>query len=304
MLTNCDILENFPPFPFYLMPPLARMPGGMALMTAPFRLGAIGRATFAPLAKHRIDPVLVESWLEPALGDREIAARRPQADQRRAQDATRIEAAERLRDFERPVRFAWGADDRFFRIASAERLAAMLRDARIERIEDARTFVALDQPERVAELIGEFAARLAASRRPAPRAPGAGPTEGSQLDRAAGEHPQHARHVIADPASGISTSTSTVPGVARQHLGRAERREHVVHLVVAGEEQRREALDPLLAGALGEQLAERRAEAAALPVVDDGHRRLAPRSGPSMRTKRATPTASPSPSNAISASWS
>ena len=33
----------------------------------------------------------------------------------------------------------------------------MLRDARIERIEDARTFVALDQPARVAELIGEFA---------------------------------------------------------------------------------------------------------------------------------------------------
>ena len=55
------------------------------------------------------------------------------------------------------MRFAWGVDDRFFRIASAERLAAMLRDARIERIEDARTFVALDQPDRVAELIGEFA---------------------------------------------------------------------------------------------------------------------------------------------------
>ena len=156
VLTNCDILENFPPFPFNLMPPLARMPGGMALMTAPFRIGAIGRATFAPLAKHRIDPVLVESWLEPALGDREIArdARKLITGVHKSQT---IEAAERLRDFERPVRFAWGVDDRFFRIASAERLAAMLRDARIERIEDARTFVALDQPDRVAELIGEFA---------------------------------------------------------------------------------------------------------------------------------------------------
>ena len=69
-----------------------------------------------------------------------------------------IEAAEKLRGFERPVRFAWAPEDRFFKLSHAERLAAIVPDARIELVDDAKTFVSLDQPERVAELIGEFAA--------------------------------------------------------------------------------------------------------------------------------------------------
>ena len=65
ILTNCDMFEHFPPFPFNAMPPLARLPGGMTLLAAPFRIGAIGRLAYAPLARHPIDPALVASWLEP-----------------------------------------------------------------------------------------------------------------------------------------------------------------------------------------------------------------------------------------------
>ena len=43
-----------------------------------------------------------------------------------------------------------------------ERLAETLPDARLERIDNARTFVQLDAPERLAELIGGFMAAPAA----------------------------------------------------------------------------------------------------------------------------------------------
>ncbi len=155
VLTNCDTLEHFPPFPFSLMPPLARLPGGMAALAAPFRIGAVARMTYGTLAKRPIPPEVVAAWLEPTLHD---AAVRHDTRKFTAGVHKRytIEAAEKLRVFERPVRFAWAPDDRFFKLAHAERLAAMLPDARIERVADARTFVPLDQPARVAELVAEF----------------------------------------------------------------------------------------------------------------------------------------------------
>ncbi len=154
VLTNCDSFEHFPPFPFSLMPPLARLPGGMAAMALPFRIGAIRRATHGLLAKHPVPPELVDSWLRP------IADEGIRRDTRKFTAAANkrhtLAAAERLRSFERPLRFAWGADDRFFKLSQAERLAAIVPDARVEAIADAGTFVPLDQPARVAELIAGF----------------------------------------------------------------------------------------------------------------------------------------------------
>ena len=44
-----------------------------------------------------------------------------------------------------------------FPISLAHRLAAILPDARLVEIDDARTFVAEDQPARLAELVVAFA---------------------------------------------------------------------------------------------------------------------------------------------------
>ncbi|HEY1236879.1 MAG TPA: alpha/beta hydrolase, partial [Solirubrobacterales bacterium] len=73
-----------------------------------------------------------------------------------------FEAAERLRTFDRPAMLAWAVEDRFFKVAFAEKLAATINGATLERIEDSYTFVSEDQPERLAELIARFA------REPAP----------------------------------------------------------------------------------------------------------------------------------------
>ena len=38
------------------MPPIAKLPGGMTLLAAPFRIGALARAAFKPFAKTRSPP--------------------------------------------------------------------------------------------------------------------------------------------------------------------------------------------------------------------------------------------------------
>jgi pimeloyl-ACP methyl ester carboxylesterase len=155
ILTNCDTFEHFPPFPFSLMGPIARLPGGMSLLTPPFRLGAVRRTTYGMLAREPIAPALVDSWVEPGLHD--AAIRR---DARKlitgAHKRQTLAAAEKLASFERPALFAWGTADRFFKLAHAERLAAVIPDARIVPIEGAGTFVALDRPQELAEAIGAF----------------------------------------------------------------------------------------------------------------------------------------------------
>jgi pimeloyl-ACP methyl ester carboxylesterase len=56
------------------------------------------------------------------------------------------------------VLIAWAPEDKFFKLANARRLAAEIPDARLELIADSLTFVPLDQPQAVADLIAEFAA--------------------------------------------------------------------------------------------------------------------------------------------------
>ena len=68
-----------------------------------------------------------------------------------------MEAAEKLRTFDRPTLLAWAVEDRFFKLSYAERLADTIQGARLERIEDSYTFVSEDQPVRLAELIEAFA---------------------------------------------------------------------------------------------------------------------------------------------------
>jgi pimeloyl-ACP methyl ester carboxylesterase len=155
VLTNCDTHENFPPFPFNLMPPMARIPGGMTALALPFRVGAVRRAAFRLFAERPIPAELVDSWLAPS--QRDPGVRR---DTRKFTAGIHkrhtLEAAERLASFERPALVAWAPEDRFFRIAYAERLAEAIPNARIERIPGAKTFVALDQPERLADAIASF----------------------------------------------------------------------------------------------------------------------------------------------------
>lgn len=157
VLTNCDTHENFPPGPFKLMPPLAKLPGGMSLIAAPFRIEAIARRAFAPFAKTKIPDDLIASWMKPAKTDRAILRDAGKVTAGMNKRYT-LEAAQKLRTSQLPVRLLWAPDDKVFPISYAERLESEAGNAKLVRIPNARTFVALDQPQRVAQEIADFAA--------------------------------------------------------------------------------------------------------------------------------------------------
>ena len=156
VLTNCDTHENFPPGVFKAMPPVAKLPGGMALLAAPFRIGALARAAFRPFSKNPIPADLVASWMEPGLHDPDVKrdAKKVTAGMNKRYT---LEAAEKLRGSDLPILLAWAPGDRFFPLKYAERLAAEAGNARIAQVPDSKTFVPLDQPGRLADLIAEFA---------------------------------------------------------------------------------------------------------------------------------------------------
>jgi pimeloyl-ACP methyl ester carboxylesterase len=161
VLTNCDTYDNFPPSLFKLMPPLAKLPGAMTVIGLPFRIGALRRAAFAPFAKSGIPADLIDSWMEPS--QRDPAVKRDTAKVTAGMNKRyTLEAAEKLARFDRPVLFAWAPEDALFKLSDAERLAEVIPNARIETIEDAKTFVPLDQPRRLAERIGAFVAEAPA----------------------------------------------------------------------------------------------------------------------------------------------
>jgi pimeloyl-ACP methyl ester carboxylesterase len=157
VLTNCDTFENFPPSVFKLLPPLAKLPGAMTVVGLPFRVPALRRAAFAPFAKRPIPAALVDSWMKPSQSDPAINRDTAKVTAGMNKRFT-LEAAERLKTFDRPTLIAWAPEDRVFKLADARKLAGMIPGARLETIDDARTFVALDQPQRLAELIGNFVA--------------------------------------------------------------------------------------------------------------------------------------------------
>lgn len=159
VLTNCDAFDTFPPFPFNLLFRLGRHPRASKIALQPMRWSAIanGRLGFGPLTKRPLTTAETSRWLRPSLTSE--AVRRDTARFLRGwAPADLADVATRLHRFERPVLIAWAHEDRFFKIRLGERLAQTFPDARLVRFPDARTFVALDQPERLAEEIASFAA--------------------------------------------------------------------------------------------------------------------------------------------------
>lgn len=157
VLTNCDTHENFPPGMFKAMVPLAKLPGGMSVMAAPFRIGAAARAAFKPFARTRIPDQLIASWMEPAMHDRDVRRDLKKVTVGMNKRYT-LEAAEKLRGSQLPILLTWAPGDKYFPISYAERLAAEAGNARIVQIQDSKTFVSLDQPQRLADEIAAFAA--------------------------------------------------------------------------------------------------------------------------------------------------
>jgi pimeloyl-ACP methyl ester carboxylesterase len=157
VLTSCEYRERMPPAIFSYLGPATRIPSVVPLLFAPMRLRAPRRLpiAFGWLAKRPIDREAEDSYVFPSITNSRIV-----------RDTKKViagldkrylnEADDKLGGFDKPALIAWSREDKFFRPDRAERLAKDLPNARLEWIDDARTFSMEDNPERVAELIAGF----------------------------------------------------------------------------------------------------------------------------------------------------
>jgi pimeloyl-ACP methyl ester carboxylesterase len=108
----------------------------------------------------RGDPTVMR-WIKPILRQREI--RRDTVRLLRAiadECSLLLDAADRLPRFERPVLVVWASEDRVMPLEHGHRLAEILPGGRVVEIPDSYTLIPLDQPERLAHFIRDFARKL------------------------------------------------------------------------------------------------------------------------------------------------
>jgi pimeloyl-ACP methyl ester carboxylesterase len=160
VLTPCDAYENFLPPAFRPLQYGAYVPGLITGVIQAARIGAVRRGPlgFGMLTKRRpMDDEVLRAYLAPFLADSGVR-RDALKVLRGISNRQTLEAAERLRQFDRPTLVAWAPEDRFFKLRFAERLVSDIPNARLVQIEDSFTFVPEDQPERLAEEITGFVA--------------------------------------------------------------------------------------------------------------------------------------------------
>jgi len=157
VLTPCDAFESFFPPAFKPMQWASKIPGGLAMTVRPAKIRAFRNSPlgFGWLSKRGIPEEAVSDALGTYFGSRAVQ-RDTEKFVRAVSKKDTLAAAERLRDFDRPVLLAWAREDKFFKVKLAERLLERLPNGRLELIDDSYTFVPIDQPERLASLIREF----------------------------------------------------------------------------------------------------------------------------------------------------
>jgi pimeloyl-ACP methyl ester carboxylesterase len=168
VLTSCDAFDNFPPKPMQPLLPVLGRSAVLRPLLAPMRFEGVRRRVMNLFFNYPIEPEPTDAYALPAVLSpgvrRDLAGVLGGLDPRYT-----LEAAERLRAFDKPVLIAWSRDDKFFPPRHAEELAKLLPDALLEWIDDSSTFSPEDQPERLAELVAGFV------REPAPAASAAQP---------------------------------------------------------------------------------------------------------------------------------
>jgi pimeloyl-ACP methyl ester carboxylesterase len=111
---------------------------------------------FGWLTKKPLEREASDSYVRPVISNGDV--RRDAAKFIKGMQPERLLAASgKLKSFDRPALIVWARDDRFFKLDLGKRLAAEFPKARFEVVEESRTFVPEDQPERLAELIAAFA---------------------------------------------------------------------------------------------------------------------------------------------------
>ncbi|RRQ27964.1 alpha/beta hydrolase [Rhodococcus sp. Eu-32] len=160
VLTPCDAYENYPPRMFAYLCWLARVPATFevlaVMMRAPALRRLLGRSPigYGWLTRRRMADEVVDHYFTPVLSR---TTRRDVVKFLRTVDKQdTLDAAEKFSDVLQPVLVAWASDDKFFPVQHAERFADDFPDSRLEIIDNSRTLLGEDQPEKLASAIRRF----------------------------------------------------------------------------------------------------------------------------------------------------
>ena len=156
VLTNCDMYDDFPPKIFRYFNLLPYIPGSMSITARALKVKAFWKLPFVfGRLTNEVDGVKIHRWADALLASKLVR-----------RDANKVikgfgphvtnEAAAALRSTTLPFLVAWGADDKAFKPALAQRLCSEVPTARLVMIENCKTLVCWDQPERLSQLIAEF----------------------------------------------------------------------------------------------------------------------------------------------------
>ena len=153
VLMNCDAFTSFPPFPFNLILPALALPGLAPVMANQMRAKAVRHSWlgFGLLSKN-LPSDLTRSWLEPVRTDKGV--RRDVVEFIKNVHPKDLDAVtKRMSQVGVPVTVVWGMADKVFKPALGRRLADTFANAEFVEVPGARTLLALDAPDALADAI-------------------------------------------------------------------------------------------------------------------------------------------------------
>ncbi len=157
VLTNCDMYGEFPPKMFSYFKALPYLPGGISLTARALRIRKLWGLPFMfGLLTNKVDGIKIDRWAKAMLANKLVRRDVNKVIKGFGPEVTNAAAAT-LRTTNLPFLVAWGADDKVFKPALAERFCREIPNANLVMIENCKTLVCWDQPNRIAELIAGLA---------------------------------------------------------------------------------------------------------------------------------------------------
>jgi pimeloyl-ACP methyl ester carboxylesterase len=161
VLVSCDAFDNFPPgLTGRTLVLTGKLPPVLfGLFMQQMRMRVVRRLPIAFGWLTKRGDTATARWMRPVLTSSEV--RRDTVRMLRAAAADTgflLAAAERLPDFRRPALVAWAREDRVMPPEHGRRLAKLLPQGQLAEIDDSYTLIPLDQPARLAQVIGDFIA--------------------------------------------------------------------------------------------------------------------------------------------------
>ena len=154
-----EAYDNFPPgFPGKVMKVAVSVPGGILFALRQFRNRFLRRTpmVLGLMAKKRIPDDIIAQWTDPGVASADVRRDVLAYCRTRFDSAALIAATEKLRDFAGPVLIIWAPETNVMRREHGQQLTDLFPKGTLAEVDDAYVLIMLDQPQRTAELIGEF----------------------------------------------------------------------------------------------------------------------------------------------------